>query len=189
MSYTNAGRVRNLAKSAFLLLLLFFSCSYAAEPAKVGKPTATAADVKPAAQTPVPAKSADAQKPDAATKPAAKSTGIDAVLVLDSSGSMKHTDPLNLRLPAAKLFIALLGDKDRAGVISFSDQGYPILGLTPQADDEELKKAYRRLMNQHHPDKLVSKGLPEEMIRLATQKTQEIKAAYERIRKARGTSR
>jgi len=64
-----------------------------------------------------------------------------------------------------------------------------VLGVTAQADDDEIKKAYRRLMNQHHPDKLVSKGLPEEMIRLATQKTQEIKAAYERIRQARGSAR
>jgi DnaJ like chaperone protein len=68
-------------------------------------------------------------------------------------------------------------------------QAYGVLGLTAQADDDEIKKAYRRLMNQHHPDKLVSKGLPEEMLRLATQKTQEIKAAYERIRQARGSAR
>jgi DnaJ like chaperone protein len=41
-------------------------------------------------------------------------------------------------------------------------------------------------MNQHHPDKLIAKGLPEEMIRIATEKTQEIKAAYEQIRQHRG---
>ena len=48
-----------------------------------------------------------------------------------------------------------------------------------------VKKAYRRMMNQHHPDKLVAKGLPEEMMRLATEKTQEIKQAYEMIKKDR----
>jgi DnaJ like chaperone protein len=41
-------------------------------------------------------------------------------------------------------------------------------------------------MSQHHPDKLVSKGLPEEMMKLATAKAQEIKGAYERIKTARG---
>jgi DnaJ like chaperone protein len=41
-------------------------------------------------------------------------------------------------------------------------------------------------MSQHHPDKLVAKGLPEEMVKVATRKTQEIKAAYEKIREARG---
>ena len=45
----------------------------------------------------------------------------------------------------------------------------------------ELKKAYHHKMNQHHPDKLVSRGTPEEMVKMATEKTQEIKAAYELI--------
>jgi DnaJ like chaperone protein len=49
----------------------------------------------------------------------------------------------------------------------------------------ELKKAYRKLMNQNHPDKLVAKGLPEEMLDIATQKTQGIKAAYELIKNHR----
>ena len=40
-------------------------------------------------------------------------------------------------------------------------------------------------MNQNHPDKLVAKGLPEEMIKLATEKTQEIKAAYDQVKASR----
>lgn len=64
-------------------------------------------------------------------------------------------------------------------------EAYEILGVAENAGDADVKKAYRRLMNQHHPDKLVAKGLPEEMIRLATEKTQEIKNAYELVRKSR----
>ncbi len=64
-------------------------------------------------------------------------------------------------------------------------EAYAMLGVDSKADDAEVKKAYRRLMNQHHPDKLVAKGLPEEMIRIATEKTQQIKAAYEQIKSAR----
>lgn len=63
---------------------------------------------------------------------------------------------------------------------------YGILGIDADASDAEVKKAYRRLLSQHHPDKLVSKGLPEEMMKLATQKTHQIRQAYERIREARG---
>jgi DnaJ like chaperone protein len=63
---------------------------------------------------------------------------------------------------------------------------YQVLGVAATATDAEVKTAYRRLMNQHHPDKLVAKGLPEEMIALATEKTQEIKAAYETVKAARG---
>ena len=65
-------------------------------------------------------------------------------------------------------------------------EAYAVLGVSPDASDAEVKKAYRRLMNRHHPDKLVARGLPEEMVKMATEKTQEIKAAYETIRRARG---
>lgn len=65
---------------------------------------------------------------------------------------------------------------------------YAILGVETSASDAEIKKAYRRLMNQHHPDKLVARGLPEEMAKLATEKTQKIREAYERIRQARRSS-
>lgn len=63
---------------------------------------------------------------------------------------------------------------------------YTLLGITKTASDAEVKHAYRRQMSQHHPDKLVSKGLPESMIKLANEKTQQIKQAYECIKQARG---
>jgi DnaJ like chaperone protein len=66
------------------------------------------------------------------------------------------------------------------------EEAYGVLGVAPEASDAEVKKAWRRLMSQHHPDKLVAKGLPEEMIQLAKEQTQEIQAAYEQIRRSRG---
>lgn len=66
------------------------------------------------------------------------------------------------------------------------DDAYRILGVTRTATDAEVKVAYRRLMSQHHPDKLMAKGLPPEMIKVATQKTQQIKKAYEQIKATRG---
>jgi DnaJ like chaperone protein len=63
---------------------------------------------------------------------------------------------------------------------------YAILNVAAEATDKEVKQSYRRLMNQHHPDKLVAKGLPEEMMKLAAQKTDEIRKAYERIKQVRG---
>ena len=65
------------------------------------------------------------------------------------------------------------------------DDAYAALGVSPTASTGEIKRAYRRLMSQHHPDKLVAKGLPEEMMKLATEKTQMIRKAYEAIRRAR----
>lgn len=66
------------------------------------------------------------------------------------------------------------------------EKSYRLLGVTSSTGSADIKKAYRKLMSQNHPDKLVSKGLPEEMLKLATQKTQEIKEAYETICKAKG---
>jgi len=63
---------------------------------------------------------------------------------------------------------------------------YQTLGVAPTASDGDVKKAYRRLMNQHHPDKLISKGLPESMIELAAKRTQQISAAYDRVKDERG---
>ncbi len=65
-------------------------------------------------------------------------------------------------------------------------EAYATLGVSPDAPIGEIKRAYRRLLSQHHPDKLVSKGLPEEMMRLAAQKTHQIRQAWETIRSARG---
>ncbi|TVQ92339.1 MAG: co-chaperone DjlA [Chromatiaceae bacterium] len=64
-------------------------------------------------------------------------------------------------------------------------QAYALLGVSPKDSDAVITKAYRRLLSQHHPDKLVSKGLPEEMMKLAAQKTHEIRRAYEMIQQAR----
>ena len=66
------------------------------------------------------------------------------------------------------------------------DEAYKALGIESGATDKEVKTAYRRLMNQHHPDKLASKGLPESMQEVAKEKTREIRAAYETIRDVRG---
>ncbi|THB71673.1 MAG: co-chaperone DjlA [Gammaproteobacteria bacterium] len=63
---------------------------------------------------------------------------------------------------------------------------YQILGADKDTSNHELKKIYRKLMSQHHPDKLASQGLPEEMIKVATEKTKEITWAYDLIKESRG---
>ncbi|SFH59682.1 co-chaperone DjlA [Modicisalibacter xianhensis] len=68
------------------------------------------------------------------------------------------------------------------------DDAYRILGVDAEASDDEVKKAYRRLMSQNHPDKLAGKGLPDSMREMAEQRTQEIGNAYEQIRKARAVN-
>lgn len=65
------------------------------------------------------------------------------------------------------------------------EDAYRVLGVAANASDAEIKKAYRRLMSQNHPDKLAGKGLPESMREVAKERTSEISNAYERIKQAR----
>lgn len=64
-------------------------------------------------------------------------------------------------------------------------EAYKALGVTEQDSDKDIKKAYRKLMSQHHPDKLMAQGVPEDAIKLATEKSQAIQGAYEVIKKSR----
>ena len=61
-----------------------------------------------------------------------------------------------------------------------------VLGVKPTDDAATVKRAYRKLMSEHHPDKLVAKGLPPEMMEMAKQKAQEIQKAWELIKEQRG---
>jgi len=97
-----------------------------------------------------------------------------------------------LGIPAAELerLEAMLNagfgrDSASAGSRTSVADAYRILGVDSDVSDADLKRTYRRLMSQHHPDKLVAKGLPDEMIQDATRKTQQIKTAYETIRESR----
>ncbi len=65
------------------------------------------------------------------------------------------------------------------------NDAYEVLGVDSQKSDAEIKNAYRTLISQNHPDKLAAKGLPDEMMILATEKTQQITKAYELIKETR----
>ena len=62
---------------------------------------------------------------------------------------------------------------------------YQAIGVTSDTSDTDIKKAYRKLMSENHPDKLSGQGVPEEMVKLATERSQEIQTAYELIKKHR----
>lgn len=66
------------------------------------------------------------------------------------------------------------------------EQAYAKLGLESSATDAEVKKAYRKLVSQYHPDKLVSRGLPEEMMEIAKTRVREINLAYDQVKQTRG---
>lgn len=61
---------------------------------------------------------------------------------------------------------------------------YVVLGITHEAEPRDIKRAYRKLMSQHHPDKLGN--VPDELKQRAESRAREINAAYERIKSERG---
>lgn len=73
-----------------------------------------------------------------------------------------------------------------SGFYSTSDKNYEILGVKRTDSVEVIKKSYKKLIKDYHPDIVSAKGLPEEFINIATEKFKEINQAYEEIRKERG---
>ncbi|WP_420725586.1 TerB family tellurite resistance protein [Hwanghaeella sp. LZ110] len=65
---------------------------------------------------------------------------------------------------------------------------YQILGVSRDASEEEIKKAHRALVVENHPDKLIAKGMPEEFVAVANERLAKINAAYDRIRKRKGSA-
>ena len=60
--------------------------------------------------------------------------------------------------------------------------------MTADQSDQEIKRAYRKLMSQYHPDKLIGQGVPEDMVKVATEQAKEIQVAYDLIKKHRDKS-
>jgi DnaJ like chaperone protein len=65
------------------------------------------------------------------------------------------------------------------------DDAYKALGVTKDSSDTEIKRAYRKLMSQYHPDKLIGQGVPEDMIAMATEQAKEIQLAHDMIKRHR----
>lgn len=73
----------------------------------------------------------------------------------------------------------------QTGSASALDNAYKALGVTKDSSDAEIKRAYRKLMSQYHPDKLIGQGLPEDMIAMATEQAKEIQLAHDLIKQHR----
>jgi len=111
-------------------------------------------------------------------------------------GTLSHAEEEMLRLISKHLHF---GEADLASMLerfgsyhrhsvkeSSIDQAYALLNLSVQASNDEVKKAYRALVREYHPDIIKSQGASDEYLKEATEKVQEINAAYEMIKQSRG---
>ena len=83
-----------------------------------------------------------------------------------------------------------LGEREFERVSAASDAAqksdpYGVLGLDRSASDDDIKKTYRRLIRENHPDKLIAEGMPDDFIELANERMATINAAYDQIEKER----
>ena len=113
---------------------------------------------------------------------------IDVLLRVALADGVLSNDEERLILSAAHIF----GFSDeryrqlRSEHVADTEKYYSVLGCRPEDSDDQIKKQYRKLVFEYHPDKIVSKGLPDEFIKLAQTKFNEIQEAYDHIRQERG---
>jgi DnaJ like chaperone protein len=114
---------------------------------------------------------------------------IDILLrVAVSDGSMNSAEE-RLILSAVHTFnlsSSVRFEQLRSQYVQTADKAYALLGCLPGDSDDEVKRCYRRRVQEYHPDKIAAKGLPEEFTRFAQDKFREIQDAWEQIKTARG---
>lgn len=77
-------------------------------------------------------------------------------------------------------------ERIKAANVDDAENPYQILGVAPDASDEEIKARHRSLVREHHPDRLIAQGMPEEMVQVANEQLARINAAYDEVRQRRG---
>lgn len=114
----------------------------------------------------------------------------DAVIVKQEQALLQHiAQKLGVSQQAFEQLVQMIkaqmhvaGGENSASVL---DEAYQALGVTQEVSDKELKRAYRRLMSENHPDKLIGQGMPKDMVAEATKRSQDIQKAYQLIKKSR----
>lgn len=109
---------------------------------------------------------------------------LDALFFIAQSDGHVHPNELNFIRAVAKIFGYSKQEIDEL-VYRYHgadpDCPYAVLGIKPTATDMEIKKHYRQLVRDNHPDKLIAAGVPSDLIAVATRRAAEINAAYDKI--------
>ena len=103
--------------------------------------------------------------------------------IISSEEALIRRAALIFHIPSS--FVDALS-RNYGGFASAGDRSYAILGLTKAATNEEVKRAYRKMSIEFHPDTLAAKGMGEEFLNHATAKFRDIQSAYDSIKQERG---
>lgn len=124
-----------------------------------------------------------------ADDPATLEDVLDVLFVIAGSDGLIHAREIAYLERVAQIFglptCACARIRARH-VMAAPDDPYLILGVDPGADDATLRAEYRRLVREHHPDRVTARGVPQELVKLATERLAAINVAWGRIAKERG---
>ena len=116
-------------------------------------------------------------------------TFIAALHAVAQADGLIHPNEREILLQAERAFRLRPGTIDAmlgGGRANNLDDAYKVLEVTPEMPDAEIKSVYRQKCIEFHPDKLASKGLPEEFMKFANEQLAKVNEAYDTIKKARG---
>lgn len=113
---------------------------------------------------------------------------LDSLFYIASADGMIHEAELDYLRSVSSIFgfdDARFEQIAAQHVVFDGADPYVVLGLAPGADPEEVKRVYRRLVAEHHPDRLIAKGVPEELLAVATARMASINHAYDQLTRPR----
>jgi DnaJ like chaperone protein len=119
-----------------------------------------------------------------AGKPAVLEDILDGLFEIAKADNVLHPGEDAFLARVAEIFGFAPGEYRRIRASHFLPDAadpYLVLGVAYSASDEELKQTYRLLVRENHPDSLIARGVPEEFVKLATDKLAAINVAYEKI--------
>ena len=116
---------------------------------------------------------------------------LDGLFEIAKADRVLHPGELEFLTRVAEIFGFAPNEFRRIRATHFPDAAdpYVVLGVAYEAGEEEVKRTYRRLVRENHPDRLIARGVPPEFLRLATDKLAAINTAYAQVLEERGFQR
>ncbi len=124
-----------------------------------------------------------------AAQPAVLEDILDGLFEIAAADAVLHPDEEAFLERVSDIFGFSPGEFRRIRASHFAPDAadpYVVIGVGYEADDDEIKRTYYRLVRENHPDSLIARGVPEEFVKIATDKLAAINGAYEKILKERG---
>jgi DnaJ like chaperone protein len=116
---------------------------------------------------------------------------LDGLFEIAKADNVLHPGELEFLKTVAEIFGFAPNEFRRIRATHFRDAAdpYVILGIAYDANEEEIKRTYRMLVRENHPDRMIARGVPERFVRVATEKLATINGAYAQVIEERGLSR